>query len=924
LLCLPLLLLGVPVQALDFHFSSDAGALPAGCRISSPGNYVCSSLTLAAGDTLSIAPSNSPTTIQVEGTLTVAAGSVINGAGKAVDLNIVVGAALALGASVVTNASLVGSAAVTIGADSKIGGSISTTTTTGAVTLGANSTVAGSVTTVDGPIVLGAGSAVAGSISTDSGALTLGADSAVAGSISTVSGPVTLGASSKVAGNISTVNGAITLGAKVNADGSISTDSGAITVGAGSFVTGSISSVSGAIGIGAGSQITGAISSVTGAVAVGADTSVNGGVSSQSGAVSVGAGVLVCGSSDIVFASCSQSAAAFDCLEHNANQPWDSTARRPLYTRLAGQPFSFDVVALQASGGLLSAYVAGTSTAKTISLELVDGAGSTACESRAAIGSAQSLVFSAANQGRGVSPAFVVPSAVASLRCRIRDSSAIPALVACSSESFSVRPSGFSLSAPDANASPSGTNASAVPVIKAGALFSLTATSSAAGYSGTPVLNPNSLQAHAGALQSGLLSGSFAAATVSNGVSVSSGSFRYGEVGYFSLDTGAVVDRLFTAPDQAAGRCVADSFSNQVDASGRIGCNIGSAASAFFGRFTPDHFAVTAGRFANRCSGAACTDVAGPSESRFTYIGEDFAIRGFTLSASNGFSPPSLTRNYTGAFARLDPLAAGSFSFAAVNLADRAALTSATGFTNGGAPGQLQLLASDGQWTAGVGRMNAAFRLNRSDLPLGPFEAWSLGIDPSDADQVGVLASDKNLASQIASTALSDRVLIGSSVLRYGRVRLQSACSPALQDVAVPLRAEYWNGQLWRLNSDDIGTRLTLSFAPISSPDISRKTCVIESANSSGQGCLQPSLTGSQNFLEGGLSGTDSQGRAGFEGNFNLWLKAPGAGNSGVISVTASVPTWLQFAWQTADSGNPVARVTFGSCSPVIYQRENF
>jgi hypothetical protein len=86
-------------------------------------------LTLAAGDTLSIAPSNSPTTIQVEGTLTVAAGSVINGAGKAVDLNIVVGAALALGASVVTNASLVGSAAVTIGADSKIGGSISTTHT---------------------------------------------------------------------------------------------------------------------------------------------------------------------------------------------------------------------------------------------------------------------------------------------------------------------------------------------------------------------------------------------------------------------------------------------------------------------------------------------------------------------------------------------------------------------------------------------------------------------------------------------------------------------------------------------------------------------------------------------------------------------------------------------------------------------------
>ncbi|QJC58048.1 hypothetical protein HC248_03385 [Polaromonas vacuolata] len=918
LLCLSLLLVGMPVQALDNYFSADATRLPAGCSISSPNNYVCSSLTLAASDTVTFAPTNSPVTLTINGAFDAGASSLINSVNPVANLTISVGAAVSLGASAVANATIVGSAAITVGAQSKVSGSISSGD--GAITLGESSNVSGAITTDSGGLTLGA-SSKSGSLSTNSGGLTIGASSVVSGNVSTGSGAITLGASGQVAGNLTSVSGVITAGTSVVINGNISTDSSAVTTGADSIVNGNgngnVSSNGGVVTLGASNNISGAVTSGSGAVTVGASSSIGTGLSSQSGVLTVGAGVTFCGKPYVA------GAASFDCLERNANQTWDSAARRPLYTRLAGQTFAFDVVALQTDGSLLSNYVTNGSSAKTLSLELVDGTGSTACESRAAVGSPQSLVFNDTDQGRKVSPALGVTSAYASLRCRIRDTTVSPALVSCSSESFAVRPSGFTVTSPDANADASGSSASAAPVIKAGALFGLTANSSALGYNGTPMLDTSKLQAHAGALQVGAFAGSFGTASASTGAAIGT-NFRYGEVGYFRLNKGAVVDSSFAATDQAAGRCVAGSIENVIDTSGRIGCIIGSLESPFFGRFIPDHFAVSAGRFANRCSGAACTDVAGPSESRFTYAGEDFSIRSFTLSASNGFAPSSITRNYDGAFARFDPTAAGSFGFAAVNLTDGATPTSATAFANGIAAGQLQLLSSEAQWTAGVGRMNAAFRLNRTAAPAVPYEAFRIGINPLDLDQVGALTGDKSLASQVGTSAVNDRVLIGSSIIRHGRVRLKSSCISELQDLPLSLRAEYWDGQFWRLNADDIGTRVTLSIAPVSTPDISAKTCVLESANLSGRGCAQPVAVAGRSFLQGGLNGTDSQGVAGFAGNFNLWLKSPGAGNSGVVSVTASVPIWLQFAWQSSNLSNPAANANFGSCSPVIYKRENF
>jgi hypothetical protein len=58
-----------------------------------------------------------------------------------------------------------------------------------------------------------------------------------------------------------------------------------------------------------------------------------------------------------------------------------------------------------------------------------------------------------------------------------------------------------------------------------------------------------------------------------------------------------------------------------------------------------------------------------------------------------------------------------------------------------------------------------------------------------------------------------------------------------------------------------------------------------------------------------------------------LRLAAPGAGNEGGVSVTATVPDWLKFDWEAGTAGdeNPTGQATFGLFGGerrVIYTRE--
>ncbi|MGP1665121.1 MAG: hypothetical protein ACTS5I_04265, partial [Rhodanobacter sp.] len=91
---------------------------------------------------------------------------------------------------------------------------------------------------VNGSIELG-DKAQAKALSTVNGAITLGRDSRVSGSVEAVNGSLRLAAGAEVGGKLSNVNGAIMLDAAHVADG-IATVGGDITIGANSRVEGGI------------------------------------------------------------------------------------------------------------------------------------------------------------------------------------------------------------------------------------------------------------------------------------------------------------------------------------------------------------------------------------------------------------------------------------------------------------------------------------------------------------------------------------------------------------------------------------------------------------------------------------------------------------------------------------------------------------
>lgn len=160
----------------------------------------------------------------------------------------------------------------------------------------------------------------------------------------------------------------------------------------------------------------------------------------------------------------------------------------------------------------------------------------------------------------------------------------------------------------------------------------------------------------------------------------------------------------------------------------------------------------------------------------------------------------------------------------------------------------------------------------------------------------------------------------GTTEIRSGRARISNAHGSELLALPIPFRAEYWNNG-WVLNSADscsgdglLGGTVSVALSALPA------TCVQDTGSPglSGAGCAAAGPAG-QRFKEGGI--------AGFAGNFNLWLKAPGAGNTGAVTVTGMVPAWLQYPWSGGAAINPVARATFGvykGGDEFIYQRENY
>ena len=557
-----------------------------------------------------------------------------------------------------------------------------------------------------------------------------------------------------------------------------------------------------------------------------------------------------------------------------------ASAAQKVYTKLAGTAFTLNIASLNGSTptpGLLSpAYVSG---ANKVTVDLVDDSDGScassctgaACQAKTAVAS-QTTSFASGDASYKTALSFTLGSAYPNLRTRIKDTSNTPAVYGCSVDNFAVRPTSLAVSS-SANADSTGASASATPTIKAGATFSLTATA-LAGYNGTPSISPAAIVANPAS--AGTLAGSFGAASGSTGLAT--GSFAYSEVGYFSLNADAVRDQSFTAVDQSAD-CAAN-YSN-VLVNGQYGCYFGNpAATGYFGRFIPDHFAITAGTVTPACGS-------------FSYFDQDGFVTTFTLTAQNASN--ATTHNYTGAsFARLG-------------------LTSWAGYVFSGdtATPAASAAAPTGAWSSGVASVSARHQVlaRPTSTPVAP-ASLIVSARPTDPDGV--------------STTAATAVMPAATPIRFGVLALGSAYGSNLLTLRLPVTAMYWNGTGLVANTADTCTGTALNNASIALGNQVQKPGT--SGTFSTSVVASPTLASSWAQGSGVILLAAPLVGGAAQVALNLGSAATDASCIGwAVPTTGSGLAWLRGNWcGSGYAKDPSSLASFGTAAtPYVYLREN-
>jgi MSHA biogenesis protein MshQ len=171
----------------------------------------------------------------------------------------------------------------------------------------------------------------------------------------------------------------------------------------------------------------------------------------------------------------------------------------------------------------------------------------------------------------------------------------------------------------------------------------------------------------------------------------------------------------------------------------------------------------------------------------------------------------------------------------------------------------------------------------------------------------------------------------GTQEFRYGRLALQNAFGSELLDLAVPLQTEYFDaasGSFVTNGADNCSTVANVALdANLDGADglDAGETCVQDSGDPltdlSGANACPAAAPAGEAFVEPAAAGS-----------FNLFLQAPGAGNEGIVGITATPDAaWLQFDWDGDGILEPLgddtitAIATFGiyqGSERIIYMRE--
>jgi MSHA biogenesis protein MshQ len=327
--------------------------------------------------------------------------------------------------------------------------------------------------------------------------------------------------------------------------------------------------------------------------------------------------------------------------------------------------------------------------------------------------------------------------------------------------------------------------------------------------------------------------------------------------------------------------------------------NVSGTVSGDVGRFVPNNFIAAQNTpiFATACSSGS-----------FTYLGQPFVyavapVLTVTALALGG----ATTLNYSGSLFRLTnaSLTARAYSATPVSPALNVAGLPATSID----PAIASLGSGQGSLTFSAGTGISFVR----GSPVAPLAGnIALSINVIDLDGVS------DTANPVTFGTGSGIAFSTSALQYYGRLVLRSGLGSELLDLPLSLTTQYYvNGtQGFTPNTADVcSTAPSIALSNFLANLAAGETCVRDSGSPgvSGAGCVAVSSA--------------PYAATAVVGGFNLVLAAPGGGNNGALTLTATPPAWLMYLWNAGSGSNsaPVGIATFGEfAGPAsrVYQRD--
>ncbi|BBS85454.1 DUF6701 domain-containing protein [Aeromonas media] len=230
-------------------------------------------------------------------------------------------------------------------------------------------------------------------------------------------------------------------------------------------------------------------------------------------------------------------------------------------------------------------------------------------------------------------------------------------------------------------------------------------------------------------------------------------------------------------------------------ATGYFGYTIPPASSVPVGRFVPWDFSMTSGTVTPACGG-------------FSYMSQPFDVDAIVVARNK---EGGVTKNYRDAFAK------GAFILAAANNQD-------------GVDRSNRLVPLAASWSEGTGKATGQSRFMRLreltpslTAPEEPLPLLRLGLRVADGETLETsFLADRNMNPAVTGTCdngvncTAKQLLIpqganDTMIAYYGRLLASTRQGAVSAPLPLPLQVQYFEGGLWRANSQDVCTQIALT-----------------------------------------------------------------------------------------------------------------